>query len=227
MLMAVALQELLAQGVEVLPGDAALCEGQQAHQPQHRMHVLLIAHELLHHTQQSHVMHLPSCQPATGNLPCHAKSILYLSETQDLPLRTPEHNLFCSGWSLMKVADQVHAQLHGRPCGAGGDTGGSCSQKQPTSMASAAASALWPSSMDCSAPTRLRKAGALMTLFTDSARPMWRCMVGRAFSWDANSFSSVRLLSAACASPHHGCLVTVRHSEFPPESPLGGGEVQH
>ena len=66
-------------------------------------------------------------------------------------------------------------------------------------MASAAASALWPSSMACSAPTRLRKAGALMTLFTDSARLMWRWMLGSAFSWDANSFSSVRLLSAACA----------------------------
>ncbi len=77
----------------------------------------------------------------------------------------------------------------------------------PTSMASAAASALWPSSMDCSAPTRLRKAGALMTLFTDSARPMWRWILGSAFSWDANSFSSVRLLSAACAHHHDNCLL--------------------
>ena len=68
-----------------------------------------------------------------------------------------------------------------------------------TSMASAAASALWPSSMACSAPTCVRKAGAAMALFTASARPMWRWMLGSALSWDANSFSSVRLRSAAYA----------------------------
>lgn len=76
---------------------------------------------------------------------------------------------------------------------------GTCAQKR-ASMASAEASRPWPSSSACSMPTRARKLGLAMILFTASATPMWRWICGSALSAAAKSRSSARLRSPAYTS---------------------------